>query len=418
MAVYVPIPKLGMTMKKAKLVEWKAEEGDWVEKGAIVLVIETEKVNWEIEAEASGFLHILVEEDNEALVSQVVGIICETKEELEAQQKESPKEIFNTVPEITECQKSEAPPSEATAPATVKTKQEEHIRISPVARKMAEENMIDIATVTGTGPGGRIVKEDIESEIRNRGKAVTPAVRAGTDIYDGKKVKNIIPLKGIRKTIAERLHHSLSLSAQLTVMGEFDMTEVVRLRKSLLAQEEVIGTRISYTDILVFVLSRALKDNPIINSSLIDDEIKMWEDINIGVAFSLGEEGLIVPVIENADQKSLVEISKSLKAVGDKVKEGKLMPDDVSGGTFTMTTMASTGVSYFQTPIINQPESAIIATAPIVDKPVVRDGEIKIAPIMSYSFTIDHRVINGAPEEKFLLKVQELLGNPSLLLVL
>ena len=423
MAVYIAIPKLGMGMIEATLVEWRLKEGDRVEQGDIVLEIETEKVEWEIEAAASGFLHILVEEGSNALVSRVVGLIAETKEELEALQKEPPREIFATVTGVEEVPAG-APQTETTevkpVPASVSTTEEEkHIRISPVARKMAEEHTIDITAIAGTGPGGRIVREDIEKAVEVRGKVVETREKPEVtpDVYQGKRVKASIPLKGMRKAIAEHMHRSLSVSAQLTVMGELDMTETVKLRESLAKQEEAIGTRITYTDIFVFVIARALKDNPGINCSLIDNEIKVWEDINIGVAVAIGEEGLIVPVIKNADRKSLVEISQAVKALVEKAKGGKLMPDDVTGGTFTLTSIGATGVSIFQTPIINQPESAILGTGPITDKPVVRDGQIVIASVMPYSLTFDHRVINGFGGEVFMIRVRELLQTPGLLLL-
>jgi len=225
-------------------------------------------------------------------------------------------------------------------------------------------------------------------------------------------VKSTIPLKGMRKVIAEHMHRSLSISAQLTVMGEIDMTEVVKLRESLVSQAEVIGARITYTDIFVLAIAKLLKDNPIINSSLIDNEIKLWEDINIGVAVAL-EEGLIVPVVKNADKKSLVEISQTIKTLGKKAREEKLVPDDVTGGTFTITNLGALGGGYrFETVIINQPESAILGTGGITDRVVVRDGQIVIRPIMTYYFTYDHRVINGAVAAKFMADMTRLLEEP------
>ncbi len=402
MAAYITIPKLGQTASEATLVEWKAKEGDWVEKGSVVLEIETEKIKSDIEAEASGFLHILVEEDSKAPVGRVVGFIAETREELEVLQKEPPREIFAAVGEVKEM------PAEA-KPVT-KTEPRERIRISPVARKMAEEHMIDITQIVGTGPGGRIVREDIEKAIAAKEKAeVTP------EVYQGKRVKVIIPLKGMRRAIAEHMHRSLSESAQLTAMGEIDMTELIKLRKGLLAREDVIGTRITYTDMFVFVAAKVLKEKPMVNSSLIGNEIKVWEDINIGVAVALGE-GLIVPVVKNADQKSLVEISQSLKTLAEKAREGKLMPDEVTGGTFTITNLGAAGAGWrFETAIINQPETAILGTGGVTDRAVVRDGQIVIRPIMTYSFTYDHRVIDGALAVQFMARVIELLETPGLL---
>jgi len=281
---------------------------------------------------------------------------------------------------------------------------------------MAEESMIDITTITGTGPDGRIVREDVEKAIEAKKKAVPEA-----EVYGFKRVKSTIPLKGIRKAIGEHMHRSLSVSAQLTTMGEIDMTEAIKYRNALLEQEEAIGARISYTDILVLAIARALKDNPIVNASLIENEIKVWEDINIGVAVALEEEGewgLIVPVVRNADQKTLLEINREVKLLTEKARAGKLMPDDVSGGTFTLTNLGAFGGGWgFGTPIINQPESAILGTGVITDRPVVREGQIVIRPIMTCSFTFDHRVIDGAPAAKFMASLTKLLESPALLLL-
>lgn len=406
MAAYITIPKLGQVTTEATLVEWKAKEGDWVEKGSVVLKIETEKIEWDVEAETSGFLHILVEEGVEAPVGRVVGLIAETREELEALQKEPPREIFTTVGEV-----EKMPAEVSRAGLEAEPEPREHIRISPVARKMAEEHMIDITKIRGTGPGGRIVREDIEKAIAAKEKAEVPS-----EVYQGKRVKATIPLKGMRRAIAEHMHRSLAEAAQLTAMGEIDMTELIKLRKGLLDREYVLGTRITYTDIFVFVVAKVLKEKPMVNSSLIGNEIKVWEDINIGVAVAL-EEGLIVPVIKNADQKSIVEISKNVRTLTEKARAGKLMPDDVTGGTFTITNLGAAGAGWrFETAIINQPEVAILGTGGITDRAVVRDGQIVIRPIMTYSFTYDHRVIDGALAVQFMARVIELLETPGLVL--
>ena len=411
MATRIVVPHLGEGMVAATLAEWKAKEGDWIEKGNVVLVVETAKTRWDVEAGASGYLHILVEEEKEAPVLAVVGLIVETKEELEALQKEAPKEpakeVLAAVAESKEAPAAEVSPVQAAA----KAEEGERIRISPVARKMAEEHMIDIASIAGTGPGGRIVREDIEKAIEAKKAVVTPPV------YQGKRVKSTIPLKGMRKAIAEHMHRSLSISAQIPIMGEVDMTELIKLRKTLVGQAEVIGTRITYTDIFAFAMAKLLRDNPIINSSLIDNEIKLWEDINIGIAVAL-EDGLIVPVIRNTDKKSLVEISQARTTLVEKARARKLVPDEVTGGTFTITNLGALVGGYIFAPaIINQPESAILGTGGIAERAVVRDGQIVIRPIMTYFFTYDHRVIDGAVAAKFMVSMAQLLENPGLLFV-
>lgn len=408
MAAYIAIPKLGMTMTEATVVEWKVREGDRVEKGGIVLAIQTEKIKWEVEASAPGYVHILVEEDVTAPVGRVVGLIAETIEELETLQREPAKEIFTTVPGAA------AAPAVAPAPtAAGRAEGPEGIRISPLARKLAEEHMIDITTIAGTGPGGRIVREDIERAIAERKQA------ASVKAYEGKRVKTAIPLKGMRKAIAEHMQRSLAVAAQLTLMGEIDMSEVTKLRNSLLEQEQAADARVTYTDILVAAIARALQDHPIMNSSLIENEIVIWEDINIGVAVALEdglEGGLIVPVIRNAEQKSLHEIALEVHTLVEKARTGKLMPDDVTGGTFTLTNLGAVGGGWgFGTPIINQPQSAILGAGSISDRPAVRDGQIVVRPIMTYSLTFDHRVIDGAAAARFVARVSQLLEDPALL---
>jgi pyruvate dehydrogenase E2 component (dihydrolipoamide acetyltransferase) len=387
----VIVPKLGMSTEPITLVEWKAKEGDRVEKGSVVLVVETEKIRHDVEAEASGFLHIMAETGKEAPIGSAAGLIVATKEELEALKKG--EGAVAAKPEAEEA------PGEA---------EEERILISPVARRMAEEHMIDVSQVAGSGPEGRIIKEDIEKEIA---KKEAPPV-AAADMYQGRKVKAKLPLTGIRKAIAEHMHRSLSVSAQLTVMGEMDVAELVKLRKKLVAQEEKLGARITYTDLMVAAVAKLLKEYPLVNASLIDNEIVQWEDINVSVAVAL-EEGLIVPVVRNADQKSLVEISKEVRTLAKKARERALAPEQVQGGTFTITNLGALGGGYrFETVIINQPESAILGTGGITDRAVVREGKIVVRPIMTYYLTYDHRVFTGAVAAAFINSLVELLAKP------
>jgi len=416
LAENIHIPKLGMSMKEATLVEWKFKEGDRIEQGDVVLIIETEKTKWEVEASTSGFLHIVVDVNATEKVGAVVGVIAETEEELEAVQKESG--VAPTAVAAEPAAASASAPAKASAPKAGKG---ERIRITPVARRLAEEHMVDLTTVTGSGPGGRIVKEDIEKAIE--AKKAAPEAAPEAEEYDGKKIKERIPLLGMRKAIAAHMHRSLAESAQLTSMGEIEMTEMKKFREELVRQEETLGTRITYTDLYVLAIAKALKLFPMVNASIIEEEIILWEDINVGVAVALeGADalggGLIVPVIKNADRKSLTDISKELKGIINKAREGKLMPDDVAGGTFTLTNLGGPGGGWgFGTPIINQPQSAILGTGSIVDRPVVKDGEIVIRPMMPYSFTFDHRVLDGVPAGMFMGKLAQFLSNPMLLLV-
>ncbi len=426
MAEYIAIPKLGMQMTEATLVEWKVNEGERVAQGEVVLTIETEKTQWEVEAASEGLVHILVPAEETAPVARVVGLIAEDETELDKIQKEPPGEIYTSEAGATAAQAEgtkttpEAEKPESQSPPA----ERKRVRISPVARKMAEEHMIDVSAIKGSGPEGRIVREDIQKAIEAKEKGEVPVQTAASvsgEVVQGKRVKDTIRLKSMRKSIAEHMHRSLSISAQLTSMGEIDMTEVKKIRTAMVQREESVGARITYTDILVFAVAKALKEFPIVNASLIENDIKLWEDINVGVAVAIEsgtDGGLIVPVIRNADTKSLVDINRELKALVEKARNGKLTPDDVTGSTFTVTNLGAFGGGYgFGTPIINQPESAILGTGAITDRPVVKEGQIVIRPIMTYSFTFDHRVIDGAPAAMFILRLTELLENPGLLLL-
>ncbi len=402
MAVHIVVPKLGMDLANATVREWMASEGEEVAKGQPVVAIETQKTRYEMEAEAAGFLHIVVPIDAEVPVGTAIGLLAATTEELQTLQKQP--HSATSAPAVPTAPFS--PPQTSTPPPA--TEQAGRIRISPAARKLAEEHSLDASTIKGTGPEGRIVREDVERAVEAR---EARKARKAPQALDGKMVKTTIPLKGMRKAIAEHMVRSLSVSAQLTAIGEIDMAGTVALRDTLLAKQDTLGARVSYTDLLVFVLARALREFPLVNSSIVGDDIKVWDSINIGVAVAL-EDGLIVPVIKDADKKSLVEISQSVRDLAAKARAGTLRPEDVTGGTFTLTNLGAAGAGWrFETSIINQPESAILGVGGITDRVVVRDGQIAVRPIMTYSFTYDHRVIDGALAVKFMGKVVEMLEN-------
>lgn len=415
MATPVVMPKLAMMMKQGKVVEWRVKEGERINKGQVIMVIETEKVTYDIEASVSGYFHIVTKLDETVPVDHVVAWIAETEEELKSIQAQSPApaadEDISTAAEKTPTISGQVSP-------------EGRVKISPAAKKMAEDHGISWAKLSGSGPGGRIVREDIEKAIEDakREPAAAPQVEWGGEVLDGKRVKQALPLKGMRAAIAEHMIRSLQTAAQLTTTCDIDMSELIRIRNSFLAKEEKIGVRISFTDLLVFVLSRVLKEQPRMNSSLIDNRVILWEDINIGVAVAVElsemETGLIVPVIRNTDEKSLLTISKEVKGLTKRARAMQLLPDDLGGGTFTITNFGVFGVGYsITTPVINQPEAAILGTGAVVDRAVVREGQIVIRPIMPLSLTFDHRLLDGAPIGKFFNRLQELLENPNLLLL-
>lgn len=384
MAIPINIPKLGMTMSEAKIVEWKAKEGDWIEKGSIVLTIETEKITWEVEAIASGFLHILIGKENNVAVGAVVGFLVETEEGLETFRKEHPtgeveKEILVSGGSTSFVQPAK-PPEEGVVMA------------SPAARRLAKELNVDLALVPGTGPGGRITEPNVIKyhEERPTPPRITPlaeemARQTGLDLFKivgtgerGKitkedvervmeskgqvgevKPSRFISYSGMRKTIGENMHASLQNTAQLTTFVEIDVTEMVRYRK--LVREEYKNDetlRVSYNDIIILAASRALKRFPIMNSTMVGDRILLHDSVNMGIAVSL-QEGLIVPVLRDADRKGLLQISKEARELARKAREGLLTVDDVTGGTFTIS-----NVSMFEvdgvTLILRPPETGIL----------------------------------------------------------
>jgi len=421
-----------MTMTEATITEWKAQEGDQVEKDQPILILEMEKTTYDLGAMASGFLHIITPPGQTVPVGYVVGVLAETKEEYEQVKTAPPPEVA-AEPAAAELVAAAAPV--AAAPAR---REGERLKISPVARALAEEQGIDASTVSGTGPGGRITKEDILHAVEQKGKvpaAAAPAAPPPTGVVVDpaeaagfKRAKEVIPLRGMRKVIADNMLRSLQVSAQLTGSGEVDATELIKLRETLVAQQEAIGVRITYADIFVMIVAKALKQNPIFNASVVGDEIRMWDDINIGVAVAMELEetpGLVVPVVRNADKKSLVEIHNSIAELSKKAKERTLLPDDVAGSTFTITStggaggggIAEGGGGGFGTPIINQPEVAILGLGGMVNKPVVRHGEIVIRPLMALNLTSDHRIIDGIPAGIFMGTVMQLMMRPYLLLL-
>lgn len=446
MIVKLFIPKLGMTMEKATIAEWLYKDGDQVEKDSAVLVIDTEKVANDIEAPVSGKLVITAEMGEELPCGAIIGYIAETQAEYETAKGASGSvatvPMTGTPSTIEEQKQDQLVPAVRPAPLPTTV---ERIKISPLARNVAKQNNVDYAGISGSGPGGRIVKYDIEvalqtQQVVERSAVVTacPGSRGcsgsiadtteaslSSDVvavksHEGKRIREVRPLKGMRKAISEHMHHSHSVSAPITVMFEVDMTEMVKFRSRLLEKWQSQDVRLTYTDIFIMIVAKALKKAPMMNSSLISNEIIIWDDINIGFGASVmmpdGENGLVVPVIRNVDKMCLSEISAARKDLTDKARAGKLSMDEMTGGTFTITNTASLSPFWhIQTPIIHQPQAAILGTASIVDRPVVKDGEIVIRPIMPMYLTFDHRIVDGGPTAVFNSQVHGMLTDPDLI---
>ncbi|HKX80350.1 MAG TPA: dihydrolipoamide acetyltransferase family protein [Novosphingobium sp.] len=415
MAEQLIVPKLGMAAAVVTLTEWKANEGARIEKGDAVLDIEAEKSTFEMTAPVSGYLHILYPQGAEADVSTVVGVIAETEEEYASfgggGNAPAPKAETAATPTAAE-----------PAPAA---RTGGKMFISPLARRMAKEHGIDYAALTGSGPNGRIQRQDIDAAIAARQSGQVPGQRSqpaappvSSAPFDpaGRTLKETIPYRGMRKVIGENMLRSLAINAPNTMSGDYDLTVMAKYRDNFIAHESRLGTRITYADIMIWAVSRALRQFPLMNSSLIENEIRVWDAVNVGMAVALGEhgeKGLVVPVIKNADKLSLVEISKETKRLGARARAEQLIPDEMSGGTFTVSNFGSLGVSSYSTPIINSPESGILGIGRLQKKPIVRNDGIVIAPMLPYSLTHDHRVTDGAAAEYFLGILKKLAENTS-----
>ncbi|WP_309493289.1 dihydrolipoamide acetyltransferase family protein [Candidatus Hecatella orcuttiae] len=393
MPARVLMPKLGLTMKEGTVVKWLKKEGDTVEKDEPLVEIETEKISHTIQAPASGvLLKILAPSRTIVPIGRTIGFVGEIGEPLPPVEEAPPAPEKPTV---------EAKPLAPSTPPSHPTGAPP--KASPRAKLLAKEKGVNLAEVVGSGPGGVILEKDVLKhleEVRYRTQA-------------GLKVKQIIPMSEKRRVIAKRMTSSLQTMAQLTITMEADATALQTFRKKMVEEAEKTGVRITYTDILVKVAAKTLEEFPLFNAVLEDWEIKLIEEINVNVAVAT-EAGLTVPVIKDADKKSLTEVSLNLRSLVERAKQGTLTVEDVSGGTFTITNLGMFEVDVF-TPIINPPQTAILAVGRIVEKPVVSGGAIVAKPMTTLSLTFDHRVIDGDVAARFLQRIKEILQNENML---
>lgn len=401
MATEIYLVKVGMTMHEGTVDEWYVGDGERVQSGGLLYRLETEKVNLDVDAEASGTVKHLVAEGTTLAPGDVVGYIYADGEAIPEQlPKPEPKRDIAV----------RESPAAKPAPAQASVASGKRIAASPAARKLAAELNIDLAAVAGSGPRGRVTREDVQSAAESA-SAAPPAPAEDSGAETGSR----IPLSGIRKTIAERMHASLRDSAQLTMEMEVDMDAAVKLRQDLVAEWESDGVRVTYTDLVLAAAVKALGRHPAMNAALVGDGIVRWQRIGMGLAVAL-EEGLIVPVIKDAASKSLKELALASADLAERARLGRLTVDDVEGGTFTVTSLGMYGVDGF-TPILNPPQAGILGVGRIYDG-VRWEGEkpAKTAR-MRLSLTWDHRVLDGAPAAQFLGAVRDGLEAPFRLLV-
>ena len=391
--------KVGMTMEEGTVEEWYVADGDRVEPGEMLYRLETEKVNLDVDAETAGTVKHLADAGTTCKPGDVVGFIYAADEEI--------PDVLPTPkprPDIAVANDTVADDKPKEGAAARPRRAGGRIAASPVARKLAGELGVDLADVTGTGPRGRITKEDVQA-----------AADAAANAPAGPQAGSSTPLTGMRRTIAERMHGSLRDTAQLTMDMEVAMGDAVKLRRDLLAEWEGDGIRVTYTDLVLAAATKALGQHPAMNSALQDDALVRFEAVHIGLAVAL-EEGLIVPVIKDAQSKSLKEIASVSAELASRARDGKLTLNDVEGGTFTVTSLGMYGVDTF-TPILNPPQAGILGVGRIYDG--IRwegDTAVKTA-MMRLSLTWDHRVLDGAPAAEFLAAVRDFLESPYRLLV-
>ncbi|QDR81606.1 dihydrolipoamide acetyltransferase family protein [Sporomusa termitida] len=393
MATEVNMPKLGLSMKEGTVGKWLINEGDPVKKGEALLEVMTDKIANKIDAPADGVLLKIVANKKAKLpIGGLLGVIGKAGEDISELLRAAADSTAKAVPAGKAAGGQPARKAVAAAPGA-------RVKISPAARALAQANAIDYTVIAGTGPEGRIVREDIEQAIAN----------AAADT-DDRAVLEVIPYEGMRQAIGENMANSWAVAPKVTHHAGVDIAALQALRATINA--EVKDTeKISVTDILVKAVAKALQAHPRLNSTLSGEEIRVLQDINVGVAIAI-PDGLVVPVVKNANQKSLADVSKEIKDFAKRARKNKLDPAEMTGGTFTITNLGGYGsVDYF-TPIINQPESAILGVGRTVRQPAVQGEQIVIKPIMGLSLAFDHRVIDGAPAAEFLALLIKLIEQP------
>lgn len=436
MAKLVVMPKLGLTMTEGAVSRWLKAEGEAVREGEPLFEVETDKLTNTIEATASGTLLKILAKEGETLPCLAgVAVIGEAGED-----------ISPLLPGAPEAGPAPGPEAAAPKPAPAPKPPAGRVVASPAAKKLARELGVELAEVPGTGPGGRITEEDVkkfkaapppppaEPGPKASPLAAKAAAELGLELKDvphkGGRIlaadilaaasrgaapeaqprEETKPMTGMRKAIARNMQNSHMTSPTVTFNLGCDVTELAKLRARLKADD----IKVSYTDILVKLVAVALREFPLLNCSVDGDNIIYKNYVNMGVAVAL-DNGLVVPNVRDADKKGLREISAEVKELANLARTGGLPMERLSGGTFTITNLGMYGIESF-TPIINQPEVAILGVNTIEDKVVVVDGEICVRPILNLSLTADHRVVDGSVAAQFLQRLKKLIECPALAL--
>lgn len=420
MTIEIKMPRLSETMQDGKILSWNKKEGDYINKGDILAEVETDKANMEVESIDSGALsYILVPAGQSAKVGETIAILNappekEIKENNEKEKQEE-QEVKSTQAEnsegeieISQSEQSTLPQKELEEkkeikPEEVKEENTENveklkIKASPLARKLAKEKNINIFNVKGTGPGGRIQEKDIinyEATSGNQEVETQPPEQG-----------SIHPLSKIRQTIAARMAQSKQTIPHFYITVDVNADSLINFPQKY---KENHNVHVTFNDIFIKVTAMSLEKYQVFNSEFKNDSIEIKQDINIGIAFAL-KDGLLVPVIHSCNQKSLTEVADKSKEIKYKIKNNKLKPEDLSGGTFTVSNMGMYGVKQFS-PIINPPEAATLAIGSIYKTPVFRNNKVDISNIVNLTLSADHRIVDGAQAAFFLNAIKETIEN-------
>ena len=405
----ITIPKLGLTMDEGTLIEWFAEDGERIEKGQRLYAIETEKIVSEIESDAGGYLQRAAQASDIFPVGGIVGYLHASAAEARGPQAPpaggTPAHSAATPAPAPMPQPAPAPMTAVSAPLLPQAPGQRR-NVSPLARRLAGERNLDLATLVASSPSGVIHKRDVDLASA---AAIMPEAVPGRADRAGTTRR---PLAGTRRVIALRMMRSLATTAQMTGFGSVDMGETVKWRAAAVKEEGRLGVRLTYTDFALKAAAAALRQVPEINAYIDGDEIVSCSGINIGLAVAL-DDGLVVPVIGNVDRLSLAEIARERRQLVERARSGSLAREDVEGATFTLSNFGSYGGD-IETPILNPPQSALLGIGAIEDQAVVRDGHIVIRPMMSISLTFDHRLIDGAVAGRFRARFKAILESPAL----
>lgn len=437
MATNVLLPQWGMNMEDGTLTKWLVSEGDEIAEGQPLVEVETAKINSELESPASGVVaYIMAAEGSLVKVGELVAVIAEPDEN-------PPR------PE----------PGAPTSPAAARRRQRRtggrpagggSRQVTPVARRLARDNGISLDEVTGTGPRGRVTEEDVRRAMEARRERprvqVVPRARMlarqeDIDLADvdgsgpngrivladveraiaerdagaarADAVAQVLSLTGLRKTIADRMRMSVSTMAQVTLTTEADVTDLLKLRESLVAEWRPHRLRPLDLDLIIAAIAEALKAHPRLNAHLVEDEVMLLKDVNIGIAVAV-PDGLVVPVLRGADSLDLLGMARAMRELADKTRKNALGIDDVTGAGFTVTALSNYDIDVF-TPIIDPPQVAILGLGRANEKPVVVDGEIVVRSMMHLSLTFDHRALDGVPVAEFMRTLKSRLESPGAL---